>query len=78
MREITRDGYTGHEHLDASPTRILGDRVNRYFGVAIAGPGDLDGDGLADVLVGASGARLGTSPRRSSASTGTPCATCCR
>ena len=54
---------TGHERLDASPTRILGDRVNRYFGVAIAGPGDLDGDGLADVLVGASGARLGTSPR---------------
>lgn len=42
--------------VDALGTRLYGERQERsvYFGSAVAGPGDLDGDGVADLAVGAS------------------------
>jgi hypothetical protein len=49
--------------LGATPAMVLGsvDPGERY-GAAIAGPGDLDGDGLADAVVGAPGWLDGTDP----------------
>lgn len=43
------EGRTTSEDADA---RVLGSTSPAYFGVSLAGLGDLDGDGYADVLVG--------------------------
>jgi hypothetical protein len=39
--------------------RLIADTPFEWFGVSVAGPGDLDGDGFDDVLVGAKTARPG-------------------
>ena len=48
----------GSAHGPQTPSegaRVFGTRVRDFAGCAVAGPGDCDGDGLDDVLVGARG-----------------------
>lgn len=46
--------HRGAAVLDAVPDRILvGEHAEGFFGSAVAAAGDVDGDGLADVVVGA-------------------------
>ncbi len=46
-------GATGEFELEDAEARLLGELENDYAGCAVAGAGDVDGDGLADLLVGA-------------------------
>ena len=43
----------GLQDLQGALTEVVGDEEGVYLGAAIASPGDLDGDGLADVVLGA-------------------------
>jgi hypothetical protein len=45
--------------LSAASAEILGEKERDFAGAAVAAPGDLDGDGLDDVLVGARGETSG-------------------
>ncbi len=62
------DGGAAYLVLTGSPIRDLADAetsfrgtaTTGYLGAAVAGPGDLDGDGLADVVVGMPGADEGS------------------
>ena len=40
--------------------RVTGQEVGELVGVGVASPGDINGDGLADILISAGGARVGT------------------
>jgi hypothetical protein len=51
---VYRGGASGLE-LAPSTTLVARDGAPGYFGASVAGAGDLDGDGLADVIVGAYG-----------------------
>ena len=50
---------TGTSSLGDADARLLGEDPFDYAGVSAAGPGDVDGDGLDDVLVGAACHDLG-------------------
>ncbi len=57
--------YSGQ---NGAPLQVLrGDAVGDYFGTSVAGTGDVDGDGRADVAVGAFGAANGGLPQSGSA-----------
>ncbi len=45
--------------LSQADAKLLGGESNGYAGWAVAGPGDVDGDGAGDALVGAYGVDLG-------------------
>ena len=44
--------FVGTDILDSS-TRIAGNNSGDHFGTSLTAPGDLDGDGISDVIVGA-------------------------
>ena len=44
---------TGTFDLEDAAIGLRGEATNDYAGQAVAGPGDVDGDGLDDLLVGA-------------------------
>jgi hypothetical protein len=46
-------GATGVLELEDAEAKLLGELDNDYAGCAVSGAGDVDGDGLADLLVGA-------------------------
>jgi hypothetical protein len=46
---------SGTVDLGTSKARLYGESQGDYAGIAVAGPGDLDGDGLDDLLLGAYG-----------------------
>ena len=46
---------SGTVDLGTSKARLLGESQGDYAGIAVTGPGDLDGDGLDDLLIGAYG-----------------------
>lgn len=48
------DAGAGSGPVDAWPA-LLGESAGDRAGVAVAGPGDLDGDGLSDLVIGADG-----------------------
>ncbi len=48
--------------LGASATTLQGDQTSSWFGSAVAGAGDVNGDGFADVLVGAYAFDSGSDP----------------
>ncbi len=50
---------TGILDLSTADAKLIGEAASDRAGVALAAPGDLDEDGLADVLVGADGAGTG-------------------
>ncbi len=54
------------EQLEATEAgcRLLGTRADGYAGFAFAGPGDIDGDGLEDVVLSAPGPAEGEEPGR--------------
>ena len=56
---IVRGPVTGTRSLADAHGRLLGERAFDYAGVAAVGPGDVDGDGYADLLVGAAGRDAG-------------------
>ncbi len=45
----------GTDSLSVADARLLGEYPDNFAGVSVAGVGDVDGDGLDDLLVGASG-----------------------
>jgi hypothetical protein len=48
------DVFFGGPHMEATPSITLrGTDPDGAFGISVAGPGDLDGDGLNDLVVGA-------------------------
>jgi hypothetical protein len=49
------DGTDGLGGLDAAPGRLLGDSPANRWGLTVAFAGDVDGDGLDEVLVGSPG-----------------------
>lgn len=50
----------GPSGLSEAPTRVLeGAAANDHLGLAVASPGDVNGDGYADLIVGAPGADVG-------------------
>jgi len=54
--------YYGGTAPDTTPDlTLLGEAVNNYFGIAVSGAGDFDGDGFGDLLVGAYGNTAGGS-----------------
>ena len=58
--------YTGRVYVYSGRTSLLirtfeGDQVGGQFGKALADPGDLNGDGVADLVVGAPGYAVGGS-----------------
>jgi hypothetical protein len=55
--------WTEFQFLPATPTAVdlvHGGVVEDHFGAAVSGAGDLDGDGIPDVLVGVPGADVGS------------------
>ncbi len=52
---ILSGGARGEEDLEVAEARLEG-VAGAYAGAAVAGPGDLDGDGMSDVVVSAPGA----------------------
>jgi hypothetical protein len=52
-------GTSGSHRINQLGTRLIGSTGEDRLGAAVAGPGDADGDGLPDLLVGAPGNALG-------------------
>jgi hypothetical protein len=52
---LVTGGISGTVDLGTATARLLGESQGDYAGISVAGPGDLDGDGLDDLLVGAYG-----------------------
>jgi hypothetical protein len=48
---LLRGPRTGDVSLDAAEATILGENAEDYVGIEVDGPGDMDGDGFADVVV---------------------------
>jgi hypothetical protein len=48
-------GLTASASLSAADAQLVGERNSDYAGYAVAGGGDVDGDGLSDLLIGAYG-----------------------
>jgi hypothetical protein len=46
---------SGEVDLGSAEARLMGEAAHDGAGCAVAGPGDVDGDGYADLLIGASG-----------------------
>ena len=49
----------GQRSLASAPRVLIGDEPGEGFGASVASPGDVTGDGIADLLVGAPNAREG-------------------
>ncbi len=54
-----REAWATVQTLAQAETRYLGERPQDHAGWAVTGPGDVDGDGRPDLLIGAPGADLG-------------------
>lgn len=54
---LVRGSARGALHMDAQDIVLAGDGPDAYAGFAVAGAGDVDGDGLSDVLVSSFHAR---------------------
>ncbi|MBI2339567.1 MAG: FG-GAP repeat protein [Deltaproteobacteria bacterium] len=54
-------GVTGTIDLSTADAKLTGEAVGDYAGIAISGAGDVDGDGVDDLLVGAYGEDSGGS-----------------
>lgn len=52
------NGITGTNASDAN-TRIEGNQLGAFFGSSVAGAGDINADGYADIIIGSSGYPLG-------------------
>jgi hypothetical protein len=52
---LVRGPLSGTSSLDDAHARLLGEQAFDYAGVAAVGPGDVNGDGHDDLLVGAAG-----------------------
>ncbi|HET6203584.1 MAG TPA: integrin alpha [Planctomycetota bacterium] len=45
--------FSGSSGAPIFPLPLIGSAVNQNFGYSVAGPGDVDGDGIADLFIGA-------------------------
>ncbi len=55
VAHLVNGPMTGTVDLGAAHAELLGESQGDYAGIAVGGPGDLDGDGLEDLAVGAYG-----------------------
>ena len=58
---VVLGGVSGTFDLSSAHAHLSGEAAGDYAGAAVAGVGDVDGDGLADLLVGAEGSDEGGS-----------------
>ncbi len=56
---LVHGGTVGTMDLGSVPLQLLGEQAYAYAGQAVAAGGDVDGDGVADVVVGATGQDTG-------------------